>query len=213
MRPWQLYGRWLAWAGRSAEAAAAYEKAAERRPGHLAPLLALPRLLREAGRATDAARWAERRDPVVAHLDPWTVLEAAWRELPAPRTDEVLLARDDYGAVRNFLHGGGNHRWTRSRAWIRLVPPRPAAAYIVTIDMGAPPPAPRPHANVRVRVDGGAEAAFTLDGEVRPYTLRTPKPAGAELLIELRSPTWNRSDLPPDHGVRVDRMTVAPAPE
>ena len=77
------------------------------------------------------------------------MLEAAWRELPAPRADEVVLGGGaDYGAVRGFLHprggdpavsrhrlewnryeriGGpqpppGTHRWSRHRAWLRLVP-------------------------------------------------------------------------------------------
>ena len=49
-------------------------------------------------RQADRASW--RRDP-------WLVLEIAWRELPPPRTDEVLLARNDYGAVRGMFHPRG----------------------------------------------------------------------------------------------------------
>jgi hypothetical protein len=63
----------------------------------------------------------------------------------------------------------------------------------------------------RVSVRGGSEAAFTLDREVRPYTLRTPAPPGGELVVELRAPTWNRSESFADQGVLVARMTVAPA--
>ena len=71
----------------------------------------------------------------------------------ALRPDEVLLARNDYGAVRGFFlprgadpslgagnslwaryeDGGpapppGGHRWTRHRAWIRMVPTVAASA-------------------------------------------------------------------------------------
>jgi hypothetical protein len=37
----------------------------------------------EARRALDRLSWDD---------DPWLVLEAAWRELPAPRTDELISA-------------------------------------------------------------------------------------------------------------------------
>jgi hypothetical protein len=64
-----------------------------------------------------------------------------------------------------------------------------------------------------VAVRGGAAASFVLDREVRSYTFRTPEPPGGELTVELRAPTWNRADGFSDMGVRVDRMTVAPARE
>ena len=73
------------------------------------------------------------------------------------------------------------------------------------------PVSPRPHPEVEVRVRGGAAATFTLSPERRAYTLRTPAPAGEELRLELRAPTWNRSDAFADQGVVVERVTVAPA--
>ena len=76
---------------------------------------------------------------------------SAWRELPPPRTDEVLLARGDYGAVRGFLHPRGlDPALLRPPPRVEPLRPhgRPAAA------PGAAPLEPRP------RVDApGAHAA------------------------------------------------------
>jgi hypothetical protein len=90
-------------------------------------------------------------------------------------------------------------------------PPERAPAYDVTLDMASPDPSPMAAPRVEVVVRGGAAASFTLAREVRSYTLRTGAPPGGDLVIELRAPTWNRSDGFADQGVRVDRMTVAPA--
>jgi hypothetical protein len=46
---------------------------------------------------------------------------------------------------------------------------------------------------------------------VRPYTFHARLQPGEPLVVELRAPTWNSVGEPPDQGVRVDRMTVAPA--
>src|SRR6185503_15184200 len=98
----------------------------------------------------------------------------------------------------------------RGRATLRLRPPETAAAYDVTLEMGSPEPSPFEAPRVRVSVDGGAAAEFTLTREVRPYTLRTPAPPGGEVRVELQAPTWNRSDAFADQGVRVDAFAVAP---
>lgn len=211
-RPWLAYGRWLAEARRPAEALDAFETAARGRPWLWVPKLVRPRLLEDAGRLAEVPAAVQQANGVAWAADPWLALEAAWREMPAPRTWQVQLGWDDHGAARDFLHPHGDrYRYTRGRATLRLVPPERAPAYDVTLDMGSPPPSPLAHPEVRVRVRGGAEATFTLAPESRAYRLRTPTPAGDELVVEIESPTWNRSDSFADQGVRVERMTVAPA--
>jgi hypothetical protein len=172
-----------------------------------------PRLLEDAGREGEVAAAVKQANGVDWAADPWLALEAAWRELPAPRTWRVHLGWDDHGAVRDFLHPHGDrYRWSRGQASLRLRPPAPAPAYDVTLEMGSPEPSPFAAPRARVAVRGGATAEFTLDREVRPYTLRTPAPADGVLRIELHAPTWNRSDSFADQGVRVDTLTVAPVP-
>jgi len=210
-RPWLTYGRWLARAGRTAEAIEAYQRAAMRRPGHWTPRLVLPRLLRDAGRRHEADELLPEANQLSWNADPWLALEIAWRELPPPRTDEILLARDDYGAVRGFLHPRNDHRWTRRRAWLRLVPVTAAPSYDVTLAMGSPDPSPYPSPTVRVRAGAGPAVSFTLAPEVRTYTFRAAAPAAGPLLVEIEAPTWNRAGWPAEQGVRVDRMTVTPA--
>jgi hypothetical protein len=170
--------------------------------------------------------------------DPWLVLEIAWRELPAPRADEIVLGGgDDYGAVRGFLHprggdpklsrhrlewnkyeqlGGpqpppGTHRWSRHRAWLRLLPATAAPAYDVTLWMGSPFPSPLASPEVAVRIGSGEQSRIRLDREVKPYRLHAVVPAGRPLVVRLDTPTWSRAGEPADQGVRVDRMTVMPA--
>jgi len=210
-RPWLTYGRWLARAGRMGEAADAYERADLRRPDHWTPRLVLPRLLREAGRREEADERLRQANQFSFNVDPWLALEVAWRELPPPRTDEILLGRDDYGAVRGFLHPRTDHRWTRHRAWLRLIPVTVAPSYDITLAMGSPDPSPYRSPIVRVSADGNAPVPFTLAREVRPYTLRMPAPSGGPLVVAIEAPTWNLSEEPPEQGVRVDRMTVVPA--
>ena len=210
--PWLTYGHWLAEARRPEEALAAYEEAGRLRGWLWVPRLVRPRLLQDLGRTEEMHAAVRAANGVAWAADPWLALEAAWRELPAPRTAGFHLGWDDHGAVRGFLHPHADrYRWTRGTSWLRLVPPERAAAYDVTLEMSSPPPSPRPHPEVEVRVRGGAAATFTLSPELRAYTLRTPAPAGEELRLELRAPTWNRSDAFADQGVVVERVTVAPA--
>ena len=56
-----------------------------------------------ARRGSRRSRCGPRRS-LSWRTDPWLVLEAAWRELPPPRTDEIRVGGDDYGAVRGFFH-------------------------------------------------------------------------------------------------------------
>ena len=237
-RPWLTLGRKLWAAGRTHEAATAYERAAGlSSPANWSARLALPRLLAEAGRAREAEDALTVADALSWDNDPWLALEVAWREMPPPKTDLVTPGDGDYGAVRGFYHprGGdprrlrhrlewnrygrpgeeapppGKHRWTRARAWLRLVPLQPAAAYDVTLVMGSPFPSTLAAPSVRVLVDGREASRFTLGRALQPYTVRaTPRPGDA-IVVGLDSPTWCRFGEPADQGVRVDSMTVAPA--
>ena len=150
------------------------------------------------------------------------MLETAWRELPPPRTDEILLARGDYGSVRGFLHPRGKgferretqtwwfrktaegrappgaHRWSRSRAWLRLLPTQGATEYLVTIEMGSPFPSPHPTPEVILRCNDGEPQHFKLGPEIRPYTMSARVPRGEPILIRLEAPTWSRAGEPAD---------------
>ena len=231
-RPWLDYGRRLGWRGHAAEAAEAYRAAL--------PLSSFANWRAPLGLARydpDRARWMELLDRASWDVDPWLVLEAAWRELPPPVADEVLLARGDYGAVRGFLHprGGdpelsahrqewaryeppseapppGAHRWSRHRAWLRLQPAVPSAAYEVTLEMGSPFPSTLTAPTVVVTANDGIAHSFTLGGEVRPYAFRVAIEPGQPLVVQVDAPTWSRIGEPADQGVRVDRMSVRPAP-
>lgn len=210
-RPWLTYGRWLVVAGRPTEAIDAYQRAELRKPEHWTPRLVLPRLLRDAGRTEEADARLREANQFSLNVDPWLALEVAWRELPPPRTNEILLGRDDYGAVRGFLHPRGDHRWTRHRAWLRLIPTSQAGSYDVTLAMGSPEPAPNAMPTVQVRADDGPGVAFVLSRKVQPYRLRASAPMNGPLVVEIRAPTWNLSDQPPEQGIRVDRVTIVPA--
>jgi 4-amino-4-deoxy-L-arabinose transferase-like glycosyltransferase len=211
-RPWLAYARMLARRGNAGAAAEAYARAAVISVGgQTTSVFVRPQLLREAGRADEAESAAVDADTAARAFDAWWGLEVAWRELPAPRTDEVLLARGDFGAVRGFLDARLKHRWTRGRALVRLVPTQRAAAYDVTLEMGSPAPSPTSEPRVTVEVAGNPPVVFQLAPEVRPYTVRARATPGAPLLIEIRAPTWSRPNDPPEQGVRVDRVTVTPA--
>jgi hypothetical protein len=207
-RPWLVYGSALAHADDPVRALDAYRRAEERK-GHVStPRLVRPQLLAEAGlpfadalAAADAFSW---------HVDPWLALEIAWRELPAPRTDEVLLARGDYGAVRGFTLPRRDHRWSMARSWIRMRPVTTAAAYVVSVDLGFPEPSRREDGDVVVSVDGGARTTVRAGRTVARHSFETAAPRSGTIVVEIESPTWNRLGEPAEQGVRVDRVAVAP---
>ena len=238
-RPWFALARALYRAGHPAEALSAYDRgAALTDVFNSGAAVARPRLLRELGRDAEATEAARKLDLDSWSVDPWMVEQSAWRELPPPRGDDVRLGDGDYGYVRGFYHprGGdpglllgrlewnhydepgrpqpppGPHRWTRGRAWIRIVPSDPAASHQVTLLMGSPFPSLRPSPEVEVRLNGGPPHRFTLSPALRPYTLQVETPPGRALLVEIRSPTWCRAGEPADQGVRVDRLSLSPAP-
>jgi hypothetical protein len=195
-------------------------------------------LLEAAGRGQDADAARRALDRLSWDDDPWLLLEAAWRELPPPHADEVVLGGGrDYGAVRGFLHprggdpllsrhrlewnkyerlGGpqpppGTHRWSRHRAWLRLVPTSAAAAYDVTLWMGAPFPSTLVSPEVEVRAGTGEPAHATLGPRIEPYRFRAAVAPGEPLVVRIDAPTWSRAGEPAEQGVRVDRLTVTPA--
>jgi len=238
-RPWLDHARDLYVAGHPGEARAGYERGAS-----LASIfnwradVARPRLLREMGRAAEAAEAQRKLDELSWMADPWLVEEAAWRELPAARGSDVRIGDGDYGFVRGFLHprGGdpsllrsrlewnhygdpsrplpppGTHRWTRARAWLRIVPDDPAPAHELTLIMGSPFPSPVSSPTVAVRINGGPPRRFTLSPEVKTYTVRIETPPGRPVLVEIESPTWCRAGEPADQGIRLDRAVLSAAP-
>ena len=207
-RPWLAFGSALAHAGEPGRALDAYRRAEERKAYVWTPRLVRPRLLAEAG-LPNAGALAEA-DAFSWHVDPWLALEVAWRALPAPRTDEVLLARGDYGAVRGFTLPHRDHRWSMHRAWIRLRPATSAATYVVSLDMGFPPPSPLEGADVVVSVDGGGSTRVRVGRTVQRHSFRAAAPPTGTLLLRIDAPTWNRLGEPAEQGVRVDRVAVAP---
>ena len=210
-RPWLRYARALAHAGHTPQAVSAYERAARANPGHPAPVLALPQLLRESGEAAAAEEAQVRADALANAFDAWWALEVAWRELPPPRTDAVRLAAGDLGAVRGFLDARRGHRWSRPRAFVRLRPARPAALYDVVVEMGAPPPCPPEGPRVSVRVGHGAPVAVTLTPDVRAYRFQGRPGDDGTVQVAIESPAWYAVGELPEQGVRVDAVTVRPA--
>jgi hypothetical protein len=238
-RPWLDHARNLYVAGHPVEALAAYERGAgQAGMFNWRAEVARVRLLRELGRGLDAADAQQKLDEMSWVADPWLVEEAAWRELPAPRGDEVHIGDGDYGFVRGFFHprggdprllrsrlewnhyendGGpqpppGTHRWTRGRAWLRMVPNDPAPVHELTLLMGSPFPSPVRSPTIAVRVNGGARHRYTLSPDMKAYTCRIETPRGQPVLVELASPTWCRAGEPADQGVRVDRAVLSAVP-
>ena len=146
-----------------------------------------------------------------------------------------MVGGSDYGAVRGFLHPReqgvqgihrgefnryeapadslpppGPHRWTRDRAWLRLVPTEAASAYEVTLRMGVPFPSTLESPEVTVRATGAEPRRFRLGPAVAAYVLRAAPAAGQPITVEIDAPTWNRIGEPADQGVRVESMEVRP---
>jgi hypothetical protein len=104
----------------------------------------------------------------------------------------------------------GTHRWTRHRAWLRLRPTTAAPTYDVTLVMGSAFPATQETPAVTVTFAGGSQR-FSLDRALRSFHVQGVRAVDGVVSIRLDSPTWSRAGEPADQGVRVDRMTVAPA--
>jgi hypothetical protein len=159
------------------------------------------------------------------------VLEAAWRELPPPRTDEIRVGGDDFGAVRGFYHSRpapqlglewarydgpvpppGPHRWTRGRAWLRLIPETQAPAYTVTIEMGSPFPSPLESPEIEVTLNIEVVHRLRLTREVRAHAVPISLRSGEPLVVRIQAPTWSRPGEPAEQGIRVDGLSVKPRP-
>jgi 4-amino-4-deoxy-L-arabinose transferase-like glycosyltransferase len=206
-RPWRLYGRWLTQAGQPLLAARAYENAAGRRLGRWLTAF-VPPLLREAGRAQSPAAGRPTAAALPVNQNDWSLLEAAWRDLPPPRTSCVQLGVDDVGAVRDFFPPTSGGRWTRHTARVRLRPAQGSSVEPVVIVMGSPEPSPLTGPVVTVHISGAAPERLTLDRVMRPFRLNARPKAGAPVDIEIVTPTWMRSGWPADVGVKVARVCV-----
>lgn len=215
-QPWLRYGRLLAWAGRPAEAAAAYEEAERRQPECWLPSAVLPQLLRQAGRDAEADERLEALTRAFKRPRAWEPLEAAWRELPPPVADELQVGRDDAGALRRFAdpRGGARSaarsagRWSQPGAALRLQPTHATGRYRVTLELASPEPSPLAAPHVRVRCAGAAPAELRLTRAPAPYSFECAPGPGRPLVVELDAPVWNRPGRPVDAGVLVTRMSV-----
>jgi 4-amino-4-deoxy-L-arabinose transferase-like glycosyltransferase len=236
-RPWMELGSAFAHAAQPAAALAAYDRGAALATGaNYRAVLAQPRLLAESGRAGDATRALLRAHRLSWNTDPWLLLEVAWRELPAPRTDDIVVGGDDYGAVRGFFHPRGDpalsahrlewnrygrpgepvpppgtHRWSRARATLRLLPTRPASAYDVRLFMGSPFPSRLEAPEVTVRASGAGPVKVRLGREIAAHDFRARVNPGQPVYVHIEAPTWNRAGEPADQGVRVEKVQVQPA--
>lgn len=236
-RPWRTFGRWLAARDLSAEAVSAYERAS-RSPSAFGWTSAavLPRLLLESGRPSDAEAALRTAHVLSWDVDPWLLLEEAWRELPPPRADEIQLGGFDYGAARGFHHPRGIdpalvrhrreirnysagdgpvpppglHRWSRGTAFLRLRPARTAGAYTLTLAMGSPFPSPIGHPTVAVSINGSPAQSVRLEPEMREYRFDAAAARDSVVQVRLDCPTWSRVGEPTDQGVRVDFLRVRP---
>ncbi len=194
-----------------------------------------PRLLADAGRTEETEAALRKAHLLSWDVDPWLLLEAAWRELPAPRADAIELAGLDYGAVRGFHHPRGidptlighrreitlyrakdgpvpppgPHRWTRATAFLRLRPTVSAPVYRVTLVMGSPFPSPLANPEVVVTV-GDRQERVVLGRELRAFRSRARPTREVYCCVQLDAPTWGRAGEPAGQGVRVDSLRAEP---
>lgn len=208
--PWVRYARWLVRAGRPAEALDAYARAAPLREAPWEPPATRPALLAELGRVDEARAAAGEANRVALLADSWILLEVAWRALEPPRTDEVLLARGDAGAVRHFVQLRADYRWSRPRALVRMRPRTIAPGYDLVIEMGAPPPSPGGGMDVQVAVDGGDAQRLRIGAAFAEYRIPVIAPADGVVDVELRARPWSRSGQPASQGVAVRRVALVP---
>jgi hypothetical protein len=210
-RPWLRLGGALARADRPAEALAAYEEAL-RRKGHVwTPVVVRPALLEAAGKeAPEVTAAVEAARSFSWNVDPWLAQEVAWRTLPPPRTDDLRLGDNDYGATRGFMNAHRGYRWTRHHACLRVRPRAAAAVHTLTLWMGMPDPSPMPSAAVEMQPRGGRGITVTVGREVAPFRVEAPADDRGVVEVCLEAPTWSRKGEPAEQGVRVDRMQVGP---
>lgn len=206
-RPWRWYGGWLARAEQPLRAARAYERGATQPAGGWLTLL-IPSLLRDAsGRPPRGPATG-----VESGLDQggWGDLEAAWEELPPLRANCITLGRADFGLVRGFYGPDPGGRWTRHRAWVRILPKHVAPEQRVTLWMDSGPPSPLAQLEVTVRVGHDGPTVFRAGGRSAPYEVRAHVAADEPVLVEIEAPTWTTIDSAPDQGVRIHRVCVEP---
>ena len=232
--PFWRYGHWLAKHGLADEAIEAYRKGQVVAPIAWTSHVVMPQLVREAGHDNELTAAIEIADRDSWSVDPWIMLEVAWRELPPPITDIVQLGWGDYGAVRGFTlprsdateeqrdaatmgekgalgyMSTGYHRFTRDKAWVRLMPTYRASKHRIVIEMGSPLPSILDAPEVSVTVNGGRAESIVLDRKVRGYAIDVDTEPGEVIEIRLDTPLWSRAWERGPQGVRVDRVQVRP---
>ena len=130
---------------------------------------------------------------------------------PPPRTDEVLLARGDLGAVRHFLQPRGDHRWSRPRALVRMRPRTAAPALRARDRDGRAASGARRRNGRGGRVDGGDARRLRVGGGFRgvPVPHRPRPPTASSTWRSARAP-WSRTGQPAAQGVAVRRVALVP---
>jgi hypothetical protein len=205
--PWIRYARRLAASGHPAEALDAYARAAPLRELPWEPPATRPALLAALGRFDEVPAASTEATRIAQLADSWILLDVAWRAVVPPPADEVLLARGDEGAVRDFLQARGDHRWSRAQAQVRIRPRTPAAAYELVIEMGMPAPSPGTNA-VTVTVDDGPPRTFTVGAAFAEYRVTVPAPADGSIDILIHAEPWSHSGQPAAQGVAVRRIAA-----
>ena len=140
-RPWLVFGSALARAGEPARALDAYRRAEERKAYVWTPRLVRPAAARR-GRPARRGRARRGRRLLLARRSrgsPWRSRGARCPRRartrscsPAATTAPCAASRCRAATIAGRWH----------RAWIRLRPVTSAAAYVVSLDMGFPPPSP-----------------------------------------------------------------------
>ncbi|HET7746274.1 MAG TPA: hypothetical protein VFM29_03175 [Vicinamibacteria bacterium] len=208
--PWIRYARWLVRSGRPAEALGAYERAAPLREVPWEPPVARPALLAALGRHAEVPVAAALANRASHAIDSWLMLDVAWRALPPPTTDEVLLARGDYGAVHDFHQPRDDYRWGRATSRVRFRPRTWAVRYELEIEMAWLHPAPGDTAEVEVRVAGEPPRTVTVGRAMAVHAFNVGRPAGGVFEVEIEAPPWSHTGFPAAQGVAVRRVGIVP---
>lgn len=174
--------------GDLATAEAAYRAARDAAQGYPAGWVRLGDLLRQQGRTNEA------RDAFLGQfVDAQQITDWAYRSLntlPAQRIDSGNLLDNGYlgGVFPPELIDGGDMRWTRSTAEVRLAMPT-TGTVVVRLRAAAPRPDGIP---VVVRICTAAACArITLGSEMRIVQVVLPAAPG---LLTLHSPTFRAGD-------------------
>lgn len=209
--PLTRLGTLAARAGHTALALRAYEQAEQRQSTDWRSTVALPQLLRDAGRDGEADARVAALGRQFTRPRAWEPLEIAWQELPAPRRDEIVVGRDDYGALLRFGERRGRVRFTQPGAALRLRPTSRAARYRVALLVGSPEPSPYEAPEITATCAGAPEHRLRLSRALTEHEFECAPDEQGVLVVRLATPAWNRPGSPVDAGVRVERLRAWPS--